>query len=268
MRGWRSVEAHKNWGWVGATGGGGVCPNVFDWKKVKVKVVKAAEQEEDEEDEEDEEGEYDVEAILDIRGSAKEREVKVKWFGFSEEHDTWEPMEMIQESAGEILAAFLSSVTTSSSSNTSKKEAPKKKEVKSNANASTKKRSISKEDTSTVVATVNKKQKVKDHEEGKNKSTKVDPKVAVGDLVWAKSRGYIWWPGKVESLRGTKVEVEYFGPDGSFDIVALGAVRELSHPDYDSMVAKGEAAPASSDFRSATAQANAEASAGLTFACM
>jgi len=54
---------------------------------------------------------------------------------------------------------------------------------------------------------------------------------------------------------GPRSEVEYFGPDGSFDIVTPGAVRELSHPEYDSMVAKGVVSSASSDFQAAMARA-------------
>ena len=39
-----------------------------------------------------EEETYEVEAIIDARGTGKKREYKVKWVGYSAKQSTWEPI--------------------------------------------------------------------------------------------------------------------------------------------------------------------------------
>lgn len=50
--------------------------------------------------------EYEVECILAQRGTARRREMLVRWLGYAAEHDQWKPRSELQETAPEKVAEF------------------------------------------------------------------------------------------------------------------------------------------------------------------
>ena len=47
---------------------------------------------------------YEVESVVATRRRAGEREVLVKWVGFSSKHNTWEPREsLVKQGLGDLL---------------------------------------------------------------------------------------------------------------------------------------------------------------------
>ena len=54
-------------------------------------------------DEEDDEDEYEVELIVQARGRGSGRRYRVRWQGFTEDHDTWEPAEHLHP---QLIAEF------------------------------------------------------------------------------------------------------------------------------------------------------------------
>jgi hypothetical protein len=54
-----------------------------------------------------EEAEYEVEQILDTKMNGRQRTFKVRWKGFTEEWDTWEPEDSLKPGAEEAMKEFM-----------------------------------------------------------------------------------------------------------------------------------------------------------------
>ena len=134
------MECHKGWGWVGATGGGGFCPQIFEWPGGEERSGSDADGGDNALDD-DEEPLYEVDSVRDMRGSGKGSEVLVRWVDYSEEYDTWEPLDYIEEVAGTAVAVYrekqkegidsehlqVETVPTKAAAATAKKKKKKKK---------------------------------------------------------------------------------------------------------------------------------------------
>jgi len=63
------------------------------------------EEDEEEEEEEEEEDDYEVERILEKKGTGKRLRYLVKWIGWPEEDNTWEPVDNLTN-AKDLITAF------------------------------------------------------------------------------------------------------------------------------------------------------------------
>ena len=188
----------------------------------------------------DEEPLYEVDSVRDMRGSGKGSEVLVRWVDYSEEYDTWEPLDYIEEVAGTAVAVYrekqkegidsehlqVETVPTKAAAATAKKK-KKKKEGEEVEIAATK--------------SVQKRHRITATEKKVTKKPKRDDDIPfqVGDVVWGRTKGYKWWPGQIEELLDGKVLVAYLGEAESDDELSLMAVRPWNHPKAEEMLTIG-----------------------------
>lgn len=170
-----------------------------------------------------------------MRGSGKASEVLVRWVNFSEEHDSWEPMDYIEQVASKAVAAYRDAQRRKERND---EEAPAKEKKKNKVVATDPKPAQKRKGDSEAPPDAEKRvcKKVKAaHAEMPRETTALQ----VGDLIWGKTRGYKWWPGQVEQLLDGKVLVAYLGDAGNDDELKLTAVRLWDHPKAQEMLKAG-----------------------------
>jgi len=263
----RGLEAHKSWGWVGATGGGGVCPININWE-LETQL---------------DDREYEVESILESRGSGLATELLVVWKGFDVERATWEQWVALRDL--EVVRTYMDKQKADGDGGENAEVAkvetvpPTSKQgqtcVAKDKLASSNKRKGKAKNCQPPASedkgkcdeheekTKTKKARISSHTGDAGALTKSPPKTpnapgkklaakgikkespqaglppAVGEVVWGRSKGYQWWPGVLEKAGGSSFTVSYLGAQGTYDIVPRGSLRPWRHPEAQVMERAG-----------------------------
>lgn len=121
-----------------------------------------------------------VDEILDKRINRRNVQYLIKWTGFDESHNSWEPTHNLSE---ELVRMFEEN-QQNQKINTQKKETQKKE---------TRKKGTRKKET-----------------RKKKQLVKSKPSLSIGDFCFGKVKGYKAWPGFITEITGSTIWVKFF----------------------------------------------------------